>query len=194
MFKEELKDAKRLIKPLVDYLQTVDNVYYIEGNHEERYRKAIANSLKELVDVVPDLNEILAKHDLIPKNTRYIIVKEHGFLKVDKIFLMHGHEMGNKSSTNPTQSLLRKAGTSNNIVFGHFHKYGLELFNNINDKTIFALSMPMAGDKRVRYLANPQFHNGFGIYTVEKDRDSVLDIYVISESGRKIKELITSIR
>lgn len=121
--KPKLMEGKRLFQTYQEvnqflsirqkYLKSVQQMYYIEGNHE--------NWVEQLIETDPNT---LEGHIEIPKN---LALKERGIqwiehrhsVKVGKNYFIHGDYSDNRPPKNHAQTIL--ALYQRNIVYGHFH-------------------------------------------------------------------------
>ena len=110
--KYELDVARRELRSLRQYLGDNVSVYYVEGNHEQWWKRYMRNIAKEL-DEYQTLEDALG---LRPLGITWI---DNGMgIRSGKLRIIHGHEISG-SGIYVAKRKLNKAKT--NVIFGHHH-------------------------------------------------------------------------
>lgn len=108
----ELATARRELVGLRKYLGDHVKIYYVEGNHENWWKRYMRNVAREL-DEYQGLDDTLMLRAL---GIEWI---DHGMgLRAGKLRIIHGHEISG-SGIYVAKRKLNKAKT--NIIFGHHH-------------------------------------------------------------------------
>jgi UDP-2,3-diacylglucosamine pyrophosphatase LpxH len=87
-------------------------IWFLEGNHEARVRKYLANNAPLLLGNFQTPQDVFE----LPKNTTYVPYGQDGFIDFDGLYAMHGVITGK----NPAMKALERYGRS--VIFGHTHR------------------------------------------------------------------------
>lgn len=125
-----LREEIELTYAFLSYLRElfpVIPIYYKLGNHEERVNNYILRNAKEFADV-----ENLRFERLLKLNELNIHLVGRELIKLGKLNVLHGHEMGESvfSPVNPARGMFLKTKAS--TIFGHNHQVSHHSENDIN--------------------------------------------------------------
>lgn len=141
-------------------------IYYKLGNHEERIKNYILRSAKEFADV-----DNLKFENLLHLNDLKINLVNRELIKLGKLNVMHGHEMGESvfSPVNPARGMFLKTKAS--TIFGHNHQVSHHSENNINgDSTgVWSMGCLCTLSPDYRPFAFTKWSHGFACVTVSKN-------------------------
>ncbi len=134
-------------------------IYFKEGNHEDRLHRYIQEKVNELEGVVL-LNELL---DLKAKDITH--VESTQFMRANKVFIIHGHELKVSGGINPARSLLLKS--FENTIMGHVHRTSFSSGKSIDGKTIRTWTTGCLCKLSQSYMPHSASNHGFAI--IEQD-------------------------
>lgn len=141
-------------------------IYYKLGNHEERIKNYILRSAKEFADV-----DNLKFENLLHLDTFNIHLVGRELIKLGKLNVMHGHEMGESvfSPVNPARGMFLKTKAS--TIFGHNHQVSHHSENNINgDSTgVWSMGCLCTLTPDYRPFAFTKWSHGFACVDVKED-------------------------
>ena len=135
-------------------------VYYIEGNHEERWKrtlldhprfaKACYGMIEFELDIILRLGE---------RNITWIADKQKMF--AGKLAIVHGHEYkgGNVGLVNPARWLFMK--TLGNTICAHFHRTSDHSEPNVEDELRATWSVGCLSELHPDYMPNNKWNHGF---------------------------------
>ncbi len=143
-------------------------IYYKEGNHEERWHKYMLVKAPELYDLqIADLDEIF---ELTKLGIHYI--KDKRPIRAGKLTIIHGHEYfgGGGNLVSPARTFYLKA--KHNVMLGHFHQTSEHTEPNIQGDTLASWSTGCLCDLSPEYSPKPynKWNHGFATVKVNKDR------------------------
>ena len=160
-FKDELYSIRQFLASLRHTFPTA-NIYYKEGNHEERYWRYMRIKAPELFDIdafdFPSLTHC-DKHDV-----KWIDGKSK--LNIGKLSIFHGHEFGKQflPSVNVARGLFMKTKVS--ALCGHHHQTAEHNERDANGKFITCWGVGCLSELSPDYNPYSKYNHGFAI--VEK--------------------------
>lgn len=146
-FAEEIEKEilwyQQLEEAILEVVPNRDDIYYIQGNHEQRLER------KEFYDKVPlnyrhwcNLQSLLNLDD-----DHYIKYKD--WLKVGDLYVTHGHFCGG----NPLGKHFLD-GIYKSVLIGHTHEVGIKSFKGMDDITYQTYNNPCLCEVNPEYLEN----------------------------------------
>ena len=172
---EELEMGRNFFKYLRELFPT-QPIYYKIGNHEERMRAYILRNARELAD----LNDI-SLESLLHLQTYNIIPVNREMIKLGKLTVLHGHELGESvfSPVNPARGFFLKAKAS--TIVGHYHQVSHHSENNLHGEQVGVWSMGSLCNLSPEYrpYAYTKWSNGFAYVTVNNDLSFHVDNFKI---------------
>jgi len=160
-FKDELYAIRQFLASLRHTFPNA-NIYYKEGNHEERYWRYMRIKAPELFDIdafdFPTLTHC-DKHDV-----KWIDGKSK--LNIGKLSIFHGHEFGKQflPSVNVARGLFMKTKVS--ALCGHHHQTAEHNERDANGKFITCWGVGCLSELSPDYNPYSKYNHGFAI--VEK--------------------------
>ena len=152
----ELDLTKQFLRELRAFFPD-KQIYYKEGNHEERWE----NYLKVAAPVLLDINEFQLDVILQLASLGIIYVKNKKLIKFGKLNILHGHEYkGGGGGVNPARWLFLR--TSANSCCGHFHRISQHIERDVAGKQIGCWSMGCLSDLNPEYMPFNNWSQGFG--------------------------------
>jgi len=128
------------------------NFYYLEGNHEERWRKSLMTS-PGLAEAAYGLKEFELDIILRLGERGITWIGERRKMYLGKLVLVHGHEiMGRSGGVNPARNLYLKSG--GNAMCGHWHRTSDHSQTNIEEELRGAWSVGCLCS--LQFLTTPQ--------------------------------------
>lgn len=175
-FYEELNIAKEFLVKLRKIFPT-QNIYYLLGNHEERYMRYMKVKARELLGVKDFELDVLL--DLKKLNINYIDGKR--LINVGDTTIGHGHEFGQGfgSPVSPAKSLFNKAKA--NMIVGHSHVDSKHREKTIHGTFITTYSIGCLCELQPEYRPYNNYVHGFAY--LEKDSTNKVSVqpYMIHE-------------
>lgn len=166
--KKELKEAVSFLKRLRE-LSPESNIYYIEGNHEERLQKFLFTYAPQLTCIMPTIAQLL---ELPQLNIKYVQKKQG--IKLYGIRFFHG----DITRKNPGAALLEVINRNPNehVVIGHTHHLTHVCITK-NCRTTHGIEAGcMADPKKQVYLSYPYWGWSRGFVLIEKTTDIKVNI------------------
>ena len=156
-FKAELDAGKKFLTELQARFDCP--VYWVEGNHEQRYERFMLNKAPELLGI----NEYRFDNLLGMKERQCTYIRGKRIVKFDKLNIIHGHEYKSViggGGVNPARGLfLRGKG---NAVCGHWHQTSDHTEPTIDGKVISCWSLGCLSELHPHYMPLNRWNHGFG--------------------------------
>lgn len=159
-FAKELADVRAFIAILRREFPQA-NIYYKEGNHEERYWRYMRIKAPELIGVEAfTLPELL---HLNLHNVHYINGRSKA--TIGKLSVFHGHEFGHStfSPVNVARGLYMRAKA--NAICGHSHQTSEHTERDVNDKMVTTWSVGCLSELSPDYAPYNKWNHGFAFIT-----------------------------
>ncbi len=169
-FKDELYSIRQFLASLRHTFPNA-NIYYKEGNHEERYWRYMRIKAPELFDIdafdFPTLTHC-DKHDV-----KWIDGKSK--LNIGKLSIFHGHEFGKQflPSVNVARGLFMKTKVSS--LCGHHHQTAEHNERDANGKFITCWGVGCLSELSPDYNPYSKYNHGFAI--VEKGNNGAFSVH-----------------
>jgi hypothetical protein len=167
--KEEIAQVREYIRALS---QLYEQVYYLEGNHELRWRDMILTRGPELLGLNEFRFENLVCSETIsyeegdakPKhypNVQYIGGKRE--VRIGALNIIHGHEYGRglTSPVNPARGMFLK--TTECTVSAHLHRTSEHVEKTLRDRYVSCWSLGCLCYLHPEYARMNKWNHGFGI-------------------------------
>jgi predicted phosphodiesterase len=169
-FKDELYSIRQFLASLRHTFPNA-NIYYKEGNHEERYWRYMRIKAPELFDIdafdFPTLTHC-DKHDV-----KWIDGKSK--LNIGKLSIFHGHEFGKQflPSVNVARGLFMKTKVSS--LCGHHHQTAEHNERDANGKFITCWGVGCLSELSPDYNPYSRYNHGFAI--VDKGTNGAFSVH-----------------
>jgi predicted phosphodiesterase len=169
-FKDELYSIRQFLASLRHTFPNA-NIYYKEGNHEERYWRYMRIKAPELFDIdafdFPTLTHC-DKHDV-----KWIDGKSK--LNIGKLSIFHGHEFGKQfiPSVNVARGLFMKTKVS--ALCGHHHQTAEHNERDANGKFITCWGVGCLSELSPDYNPYSKYNHGFAI--VDKGTNGAFSVH-----------------
>jgi len=175
-FKDELYAMRQFVDTLRQQFPTA-NIYYKEGNHEERYWRYMRVKAPELFDI--DAFDFASLCHLDKHNITWIDGKSK--LNIGKLSIFHGHEFGKQfmPSVNVARGLYMKTKVSS--MCGHHHQTAEHNERDANGKFITCWGVACLSELSPDYNPYSRYNNGFAIVTKGKNGYFSVNNYRIHE-------------
>jgi predicted phosphodiesterase len=133
------------------------NIYFKEGNHEERYWRFMRIKAPELLDIEAFTLASLLK--LSEYNIQYIAGRTKA--NISNLSVFHGHEFGNSvfSPVNVARGLYMRAKATS--ICGHSHQTSEHTERDVNDKMITTWSVGCLCELSPDYSPYNKWNHGF---------------------------------
>jgi predicted phosphodiesterase len=148
----------------IDYYLPHAKVFWIEGNHEYRFKRYMLNKALEIFDV-PEftMESLFSVREL---GIEYIGRKQ--FIKAGNLNIMHGHEYGNVSAgVNPARGMFLKAKDS--VIFGHLHKSSEHVSADLRGTITSVYSVGCLCYLHPEYRPLNEWNTGYGLIELHPD-------------------------
>ncbi len=161
-FSEELKQVHKFFEILRREFPKA-NIYFKEGNHEERYWRFMKIKAPELLDI--EAFSLASLLNLDKFNIQYIGGRTKATIK--KLSVFHGHEFGHSvfSPVNVARGLYMRAKATS--ICGHSHQTSEHTERDVNDKMITTWSVGCLCELSPEYAPYNKWGHGFAFITVE---------------------------
>jgi predicted phosphodiesterase len=176
-FPNEVKLGRLFLKMLRELFPDAE-IYYKEGNHEERYVHFMRMEAADLLGIEDFSFENVYR--LKELNITYITGKKP--IKLNELFIIHGHEyrFAISNPVNPARGLFLRAGA--NALTSHFHQSSSHSQGNIDDKSIGCWSIGHLADPHPEYMPLNKWNFGFAfVQTTGEKRFQVHNFKIIKE-------------
>lgn len=157
-FKDELYSIRQFLASLRHTFPTA-NIYYKEGNHEERYWRYMRIKAPELFDI--DAFDFPTLTHCDKHNVKWIDGKSK--LNIGKLSIFHGHEFGKQflPSVNVARGLFMKTKVSS--LCGHHHQTAEHNERDANGKFITCWGVGCLSELSPDYNPYSKYNHGFAI-------------------------------
>jgi len=173
-YKEELEIGKNILKFLREKFS--GNIYFKEGNHEERLESYLMLRAPDLLGIKNfSLKEIL---DLENMQIKYI--KDKRPLKIDKLYIIHGHEFvySSYNPVNPARGYFLRSKVI--TLGGHYHQTSEHTETSMDGQLITVWSTGCLCDLHPKYMPLNKWNHGFAVIDMtQKDRGFKVENYRI---------------
>jgi UDP-2,3-diacylglucosamine pyrophosphatase LpxH len=167
--KEEIEMGKEFFERIRNLLPKI-TIFYVEGNHEFRWRKYLIDYAFVFYDFISlKLTELL---NLKKLKVNYIPLKlqaskfSHNFIQIDGFYI--GHFDKSLQNAGYSARWLRDAFSAN-IITGHTHRLGLSYKTYLTETKIGA-EVGCLCSLEPAYLSNPDWQNGWAMIIKEGDK------------------------
>ena len=163
-FKDELYAMRQFVNTLRGQFPTA-NIYYKEGNHEERYWRYMRVKAPELFDI--DAFDFASLCHLDKHNIKWVDGKSK--LNIGKLSIFHGHEFGKQflPSVNVARGLFMKTKVS--ALCGHHHQTAEHNERDANGKFITCWGVGCLSELSPDYNPYSKYNHGFAIVELGKN-------------------------
>lgn len=165
--KENFIQSREMFWQFIDTINTMlpnAKVFWIEGNHENRFSKYMLLKAPEIFKVTEFSMRFL--FDLRTLGVEYIDRKQ--FIKAGSLNIMHGHEYKTVSQgVNPARGMFLRA--RNSVVFGHYHKTSEHTSADIRDNITSVYSVGCLCYLHPEYMPLNDWNSGFALIEIHKD-------------------------
>jgi len=175
-FKDELYSIRQFLASLRHTFPNA-NIYYKEGNHEERYWRYMRIKAPELFDI--DAFDFPTLTHCDKHNVKWIDGKSK--LNIGKLSIFHGHEFGKQflPSVNVARGLFMKTKVSS--ICGHHHQTAEHNERDANGKFITCWGVGCLSELSPDYNPYSKYNHGFCIVTKGKNGYFSVSNYRIHE-------------
>jgi predicted phosphodiesterase len=175
-FKDELYSIRQFLASLRHTFPNA-NIYYKEGNHEERYWRYMRIKAPELFDI--DAFDFPTLTHCDKHNVKWIDGKSK--LNIGKLSIFHGHEFGKQflPSVNVARGLFMKTKVSS--MCGHHHQTAEHSERDANGKFITCFAVACLSELSPDYNPYSKYNHGFAIVTKGKNGYFSVSNYRIHE-------------
>tara|TARA_B110000914_G_C15493532_1_gene461945 strand:+ start:652 stop:1668 length:1017 start_codon:yes stop_codon:yes gene_type:complete len=162
-FKEELETGKEVLSIIRAQFPKA-KIYYLIGNHEERFERYMRVKAPELLD----FDEFRIDKLLDFKTHRMELISGKRVTKAGKLNLVHGHEFGRggaSSSVNPARGLYNRAKTS--TICGHHHQTSEHNERDLNGNMITTWSSGCLCELSPDYMPINRWNHGMAFIQID---------------------------
>lgn len=142
-----------------------------EGNHEERWTKALITSYPRLynMNIVSNVYEALKLHEL----GSIVYVGDKRVVKVGNLNCIHGHEYGQNGTGGVYVARNMWMRMKTNVMFGHFHRTDTYPIETANGDFMHSYSLGCLSQLSMDYAPKPfnLFNQGFAHVEVKENGD-----------------------
>lgn len=161
-FADEVAGVKAFLYDIRKIFKKAD-IYYLEGNHENRLGRYLSLKAPELIGFEPLKFETLfdlAKYDIT-------FIRDTEVLQIEDWVFRHGHELGMGSSIPGNNARKGVAFYGANYIQGHVHKANVLHISTLNSDFI-GIESPHLAEQSPNYVKGyAQWQQGYTV--VEKD-------------------------
>jgi len=149
------------------------NIYFTEGNHEDRLTRYVLNKAPELFSL-----GMISTHNILRLEEFGIKwIDQYTRIELGQLNVLHGHQVGG-SGINVAQNKFRRAKC--NLIFGHHHTSQNYIEKTLDQKVVGAWAVGCLSDLSPDYLPNNNWVHGFAIvYTDEAGAFTVNNYKII---------------
>ena len=164
-FAEELEMTIAFLRKLRELFPKA-RIYYMIGNHEERYEKLMQSKAPQFIGVPEFQIEVLLRFGEIGIE----LIDQKRVARLGKLNLIHGHELpgGAYSPVNPAKGLYNKAKRS--TMCGHHHQSSEHTEKDITGDIVTCWSIGSLCALNPDYMPINKWNHGFAF--VERDGDN----------------------
>jgi len=175
------RDLQGELDMTIDILTLIRNnfghadIFYMIGNHEERWDRYMSIKAPELLG-----NKYLSfAKQINAKELDIQIISDKRFLRIGKLNVIHGHEFGSgtASPVNPARTFFLKGKEC--AIGGHYHKTSEHVEKTMTDKVISTWSAGCLCDLRPDYRPINSWNHGFAEIEKIDDVNFHVDNYKI---------------
>ena len=163
-FKEELDMTRDFLKRLRELFPKA-RIYYMIGNHEERYQKLMMAKAPQLIGIQEFEIDILLHFG----EYGIELIDDKRVAKIGRLNLIHGHELpgGAYSPVNPAKGLYNKAKRS--TMCGHHHQTSEHTEKDISGDVVTCWSVGTLGALNPDYMPINKWNHGFAFIEMDGD-------------------------
>lgn len=173
---DEIKGAKAIIEKFRSIVPHAD-MHFIEGNHEERLGRLVANNPGLYGLEVLTWPRLLGLPEMGIKYTGY---KEHIVIHGD-ICVTHGHKVSKHAGYSAKAHLLDNG--YQNVLHGHTHRMGNYNLTGVSGTRRAYEIGGLYDRKQADYCTNPNWQNGFAVVSSSGGHHQIDLIEINSEDG-----------
>lgn len=171
-FAQEIELGKEMLERIREVFCDQE-IFYMLGNHEERFEKYMRVKAPELLDCdsfsIEELLELQRFGIHIIKNKQTCVAGD--------LTLMHGHEFGRGSGgVFPARSLLNK--THKAAICGHWHRPSDFAVNDVQGNVIRSYSTGCLCELHPEYMPLNDWQHGCAVITVEDGEAKVQNLRI----------------
>lgn len=139
-------------------------MYWLHGNHEQRYERYMQLKAPELLGL--PCFEWEQVYDCASQKIR--VIKDCRPIRLGKLNVIHGHEykFAISNPVNPARGLFLRAKT--NTICSHFHQPSHHSENTLDDKRLTCWSTGCLCDAHPKYMPLNRWGLGFAIVTIDE--------------------------
>ncbi len=172
-FAEEIKIAKLFFTYLRQKFKKA-KIIYKAGNHEERYEKFLYNKAPELFGI----DEYRLEKILNLDNFGIEYVDNRKVIKINELYILHGHEYGNSySPVNPSRTIYLRS--KKNTLVGHWHQPSTHQEPSIDKKFVTCWSTGCLCDLYPKWLPLNKWATGYAFLETYGSREFNVNNYKI---------------
>jgi len=163
-FSQELEDGREVLRILRREFPKA-YIYYMIGNHEERYERYLRVKAPELLDCSDFKVEVLLRF----VDLRIELIDGKRIAKLGKLSLVHGHEFGRQlfSPVNPARGLYMKGKES--AICGHHHQTSEHSEPSMSGDLKTTWSVGCLCELHPDYRPINKWNHGFAYIEVDED-------------------------
>lgn len=156
---KELDIVNKVLGKFREYFGPHVNIYFKEGNHDERLYSYISEKAPEFEDI-PGLS-IKKLYGLDEHNIQYIASKR--VMSLGKLLMIHGHEYRQSQSTpvGAARWLYLKGGTT--AICGHFHATSQFNFTRLDNRSVTTWSLGCMCQMDPDFAVKNGWNHGYAI-------------------------------
>ncbi len=175
-FKQEIETVRSFLKVLKKKFEGVQ-IYFKEGNHEERLIRYMRRKAPELLGFeVFTIQKLLGLSEL---GIEFIASKR--IMRAGKLNIIHGHEFGQQifSPVNPARGFFLKSKT--NVIGGHHHQPSSHSAKDLTGHQLIAVSTGCLSELTPEYRPLNEWSHGFAIVRFKDNHYFNISNYKIIE-------------
>lgn len=163
-FSQELEDGREMLRILRREFPKA-YIYYLVGNHEERYERYMRMKAPELLDCSDFNVDVLLRFGELGIE----LIDGKRIVKAGKLSLVHGHEFGRQifSPVNPARGLYMKSKES--AICGHHHQTSEHSERSLSGDVDTCWSVGCLCELNPEYRPINKWNHGFAHVKVEED-------------------------
>ena len=167
-FNKELEIGKKFLEYLRNRFNNTHIIYKF-GNHEQRLQLYLWKKAEELTEIKElQLENLLKLHQY-----EITFVSPNQLIKIDKLYVLHGHEIfASGGMINVARNLRLKS--ADNIIFGHFHRSQEDIVTTISGKAIGGWAIGCLCGLRPPYRPISFWNAGFAL--VERGENNTFSV------------------
>ena len=152
---KEIEQARKFLYELRERFPEAE-IYYKEGNHEQRLQKYIISNAEHIAGLLDGL--LQSKLDLEKLNIRYLVKP----FRIGKLWVLHGHEKP-RGAYNPEYitNVMWKY-IHDHFIVGHYHRSQRNIYKKITGEIFMGLAVGWLG-KEVNWCNIDKWNQGFTI-------------------------------